>query len=371
MTLPMTEQAMDEDAILVEAVRRGGPEAFRQVVERYQSAVFALAMSRLRDFHRAEDVAQQVFLEAYQRLGSLKDPAKLGGWLRTITIRQSVNSVRKKREEVQFESDGLDGLLVGDAVEDIERRELERQVRGAIGRLKKAHRDTTTLYYVDGYSIDEVASILEVPIGTVKRRLHTARAILKTEMLDLVKDALSSEKPGDDFGEQVFELIRKHATTGIRGGHKFIAEGVPLAIKGFEGLQKALASPHGKTRQAAVNLMSQAIHSSSIEEVQDRAIEVLKGCLSDRNKKVRRVAMSSLLRLDVPDDRKREEFVPLVLDLLDDRVALVSSTTAHTLRWRFADAVPLEKAAIALANASERSRPALARLVKAIVAAQK
>ena len=127
-----TDQAksmVSADAKLVTQALSDGPDGFRHIVERYQSAVFAVALSRVRDFHRAEDVAQLVFLEAYQRLSSLKDPDKLGGWLRTIAIRQSVNQIRRKRDEVEIQSDGLDGLLVGDAVADLERRELERRGR--------------------------------------------------------------------------------------------------------------------------------------------------------------------------------------------------------------------------------------------------
>ena len=355
---------MDQDIRLVRAVRRSGPEAFRKIVEHYQSAVFALAMSRVRDFHRAEDVAQQTFLEAYQRLGSLKDPSKLGGWLKTITVRLSVDALRRKRDEVEIRSD--DHLLVGDAVADIERRETERQVRAAINRLKKHHRDTTALFYVDGYSIAEVAAILEVPVGTVKRRLHTAREILKTEMVDLVKDTLKNERPGEGFGEQVLALISRYGVGDISSFRELRDAVGPIAIEGREGLEKALDSPHPRLRKASLLLISDARESVDDDDVREQLIELHKMCLRDPNKKVRTVAMHRLWRLGISEERQRKEIAPIVIEMLDDRAGLIVIIAAGYL-GRFPEEVPLEKAALALANATDRTRPALTRLVRKIV----
>ena len=235
-----------------------------------------------------------------------------GGWLRTITIRQSVNALRRKHHEVLVEGDGLDGLLIGDAEADLERRETERQVRAAIGRLKQAHRDTTTLYYVDGYAIGEVAKILEVPEGTVKRRLHTTPKILKTEMIGLVKDALTAERPGDEFGDQVFELIRKCAT-GQLPKRDCLDGTAPIMLQGFDGLVRALESPHAWTRRIALNMIQLSLPRIEDEASRNKLIEVIKGALRDSNRRVRRAAMAALLRCDVSDERKANEFVPLVI----------------------------------------------------------
>jgi RNA polymerase sigma-70 factor (ECF subfamily) len=144
----------------VEQALRGGPDAFRQIVDRFQNAVFAVALSRVRDFHLAEDVAQLVFTEAYQKLASLKEPEKLGGWLRAITVRRSLNAIRSKRDEVAIQEDGSDNLLIGDANEDLEREDLKRRVGKAIGSLGEALRETTILFYMDGYSIGEIAPMM-------------------------------------------------------------------------------------------------------------------------------------------------------------------------------------------------------------------
>ena len=77
---------MKSDPELFAAAMAGGPEAFAPIVERYQDAVFGIALARLRDFHEAEDVAQQAFVEAFERLGTVRDPARLGAWLRAVAI---------------------------------------------------------------------------------------------------------------------------------------------------------------------------------------------------------------------------------------------------------------------------------------------
>ena len=176
---------------------------------------------------------------------------RIGAWRTVtvpITIRRSVNAIRSSRNEVAIQQDGSDGLLVGDANEDLDREDLKRRVGKAIGSLRPTQRETTTLFYIDGYSIGEIATILNVPPGTVKRRLHDARAKLKTEMVDLVKDTLTSERPSDDFGDQVHKMIRQYATE--RDGQWIHTHNriVDLGLGGVEGLQKAMASPHGMTR---------------------------------------------------------------------------------------------------------------------------
>src|SRR5204862_8160385 len=85
-----------DDAKLVEAALHGGPEAFAPIVERYQDAVFGVALARIGNFHDAQDVAQAVFVEAYQRLSSLREPAKLGAWLRTMTIARAIDLLRRR-----------------------------------------------------------------------------------------------------------------------------------------------------------------------------------------------------------------------------------------------------------------------------------
>ena len=123
----------DCDAALVGAALTSGPAAFDPIVRRYQGAVFGIAVSRLRDFHEAEDLAQQVFLEAFERLYALKDPTRLGAWLRSMTVHRCIDALRRRRPALDIDAVGAE--VSGDPAPDVEyeRLELRDQVMAAIG----------------------------------------------------------------------------------------------------------------------------------------------------------------------------------------------------------------------------------------------
>ena len=89
-----------DDSALVAAALAGGPEAFAPIVERYQDAVFGVALARVGSFHDAQDVAQAVLVEAYERLSNLREPGKLGAWLRKMTIHRSQDLWRRRQREM-------------------------------------------------------------------------------------------------------------------------------------------------------------------------------------------------------------------------------------------------------------------------------
>ena len=129
------------DAALVEKALLGGPDGFRPVHREVPERSFRGGTVTYSGFPSREDIDQQVFIEAYQKLDTLKEPEKLGGWLRTITVRKAVNAIRGGRNEVPIEHDGSDGLLVGDANGDLERQDLRRRVGKAIASLCETQRE--------------------------------------------------------------------------------------------------------------------------------------------------------------------------------------------------------------------------------------
>ena len=142
----------------------------------------------------------------------------------------------------------------------LEQRELRDKVMAAIGRLAKAQRETTTLFYINGYSVEQVAAIQEAPVGTVKRRLHDARKRLKEEMMGMVEDVLKSEAPKDDFARKVFEILNKYPPGESHpyshlNWHETIAELRKIGGDGFEGFIRALESPHSPTRAFAAHML--------------------------------------------------------------------------------------------------------------------
>ncbi|MFC1716299.1 RNA polymerase sigma factor [Candidatus Poribacteria bacterium] len=235
---------MKDDIALVVAALSGDPERFSPIIERYQDAVFAVALARLRDFHDAEDIAQEVFIEAFEHLGKLNDPGRLGAWLRSITIHRCIDHLRRRREIIGVEEIAEQLEDTGTPHTEMEKRELSDQVMIAIGQLSKKQRETTTLFYIDGYSQAEVARIQEVPVGTVKRRLHDAREKLKEEMIGLVEDVLKSGAPREDFGKRVFEILSRygHPPVSSEDWEEIGSQLREIGTAGMDGFVKALES---------------------------------------------------------------------------------------------------------------------------------
>jgi len=335
-----------DDAELVAAAMAGGPEAFGLIVERYQDAVFGIVLARLRNFHDAEDVAQSVFVEAFSSLGKLKDPLRLGAWLRSIAIHHSIDYLRQRRRIVSVEEISEPADNLASPQDQLEKMELREQVLTAIGCLSKVQRETTTLFYINGYSQEEVATMQEVPVGTVKRRLHDARKSLKKEMMSMVEGVLKDEAPKKDFSERVFWLISRYRMDNEKSRmewYEIAAELRKIGTDGIEGFIRALESPHSPTRAMAIHML-QVHHAPQKGKV---VVELLKRALTDSNKKVRSGAVGALLHTDVGDERKRKEFVPLVIPLLTDPSKRVRRAASWALSdW--AQAVPIKEVATAL-----------------------
>jgi len=365
---------MKQDKELVAEALAGGPDEFCPIVSRYQDAVFGVALARLGRFHDAEDVAQQVFTEAYQKLENLKDPGRLGAWLRSITIHRCIDSVRSRRPEVDLEvAENEPAQNLGPA-DNMERRELRDRVMDAVGRLSKTQRETTTLFYINGYSVEEVADIQEVPVGTVKRRLHDARKKLKKEMMTMVEETLKSEAPKEDFSRRVFDLVNRYDRPGLDPDTwDAIREEIKrIGVLGVEGFTRAMAMPHNWTRRFAMGHAVSAHETAKPEarEAKEVIVDLLKNALEDPNRKVRAWSAYNLLYLRVPERRIREEFLPLIFPLLEDPSWLVRWRVAFGLAERWPEDVPLELAARALAKERGKARCMVEDLVLAILRAR-
>ncbi len=303
-----------DDAALVAEALAGGMEAFGPIIERYKDAVFGVALARLRNFHDAEDLAQQAFIEAYECLPRLKDPNRLGAFLRSIAIHRALNHLRGRGRFVDIAS------IPEPPAEDTAPHLLEQRERvmAAVSRLSKAQRETVTLFYVSGYTLQEIAAIQEVPVGTIKYRLHEARNRLKKEWMDMVGEVIKDGAPKPDFASRVFELLC--AYPDFKGGRMWRRatreELAQIGLSGLDGFKKALGLPHWRTRRAAVHYLAWAdLYQIPVET----AVELLKKGLADTNRRVRAQAVMMLMSLNVPDERKFREFVPLLLPLLADR----------------------------------------------------
>jgi len=189
------------DEELVKRALASDTEAFDMLVKRYQNAVYGTAVHIVKNFADAQDIAQDVFLTAYQHLPSLKRHASFASWLRGITANLCKMWMRRNRESVSLdemlEEDEHSPFLQSTApspVEEVEKKELRQSVMRAINALSEKNRLVVTLYYIDGLSYTEISNFLSVPVTTVEGRLHRARKQLKKEMIPMIKEVFASER---------------------------------------------------------------------------------------------------------------------------------------------------------------------------------
>lgn len=195
---------------LVDGTRSGDLEAFGRLVRRFQQMAYGCAFSVLGDFHLAEDVAQEAFLEAYRQLPALREPEAFPGWFRRIVLKFCDRQTRRCRLPTVPLEDAA-GVSSTEPGPDraAEEREMKERVLDAIRSLPDGQRMVTTLFYIDGYSQNEISEFLEVPVTTVKKRLHDSRKKLKERMLDMVDETLKGFPLPGDFADVV---VRKAAS---------------------------------------------------------------------------------------------------------------------------------------------------------------
>lgn len=183
------ESFMDTQRIveLVRLAQRGDREAFGQLVEHFDDTVFWIVLRRLRNRSEAREVVQDVFLRAMRKLDQLREPERFAGWLRRIAVRMSINRATRQPLEAMPGPETFAELAAKPQapLDDALRRERAGQVRDGLERLKESDRQTLLAFYFEGRSLKEMSIRFDSPIGTIKRRLHTARSRLRKELADL------------------------------------------------------------------------------------------------------------------------------------------------------------------------------------------
>ncbi len=196
---------MEEIAVLIarataaRAARADKSQAFGELVRRFQDLAFACAFATLGDFHLAQDATQEAFLAAWRNLDQLRTPEAFPGWLKRVVLSQCSRLTRGKRPQT-VALEALRDLPAADPEpgEAFEVRERQEQVLAAVRALPEHERLVTSLYYVGEYAQSEIAAFLELPVGTIKKRLFSARQRLRERMRDMedaVRETLHDRRP--------------------------------------------------------------------------------------------------------------------------------------------------------------------------------
>jgi RNA polymerase sigma-70 factor (ECF subfamily) len=165
------------DRLLVQRLQTGDRQAFAQLLDAYEIRVYRLALRFTGTVADAEDVTQEIFLGVYKSIGNFKGSAALGTWIYRIAMNHCLEFRRKRKLDVVPYDEELT-LASHDWREDPEQSaskgELSSRVEAALQRLSQQHRDVIILHELQGLTYQEVASALNVPVGTVKSRLSNA-----------------------------------------------------------------------------------------------------------------------------------------------------------------------------------------------------
>lgn len=189
--VPVPETDWTGLAEVVLRAQAGDRDAFGALVEQFQGTVYALCLGRMGNPSEALELTQEVFLHVLRRIGQLREPERFAGWLRQVAVRMAINRATRRLAPPSVETEILEGACErhDDPLDELISRERAQRLWEGLGRLKPLDRETLVAFYIQGQSLIEMAERLDTPIGTIKRRLHTARKRLKDELQAGVADA--------------------------------------------------------------------------------------------------------------------------------------------------------------------------------------
>ena len=175
------------DEIIIARILDGRHDDFANLVNRYENEVKQIVCSFIRNQHDQQDVVQEVWVSAFQNLSSLSDHKRFLQWLKVITRNRCLSYFRQTKGSLEK----LVDLEPRDIFVDVHKRTTRnRSVRAAVSMLSQVLRNTVAHYYFTGYSCAEVSVKMDVPVGTVKRRLAEARSKIRK-----ILDARWSQMP--------------------------------------------------------------------------------------------------------------------------------------------------------------------------------
>ncbi|MFN2461528.1 MAG: RNA polymerase sigma factor [Candidatus Velthaea sp.] len=166
------------DDVLVAAAVAGNAEAFGTLVERYERAVFHLTLRTLRDAEEAKDATQEAFFKAYRALHTFRPGAKFSTWIFTIAYHACCDRLARRKRYSPDELHETADPAAGPETQ-AERNDEARRLHSAVDALPEKYRTVVTLFHLQGKQYEEIAAVLDLPMGTVKTHLFRAKELLR------------------------------------------------------------------------------------------------------------------------------------------------------------------------------------------------
>lgn len=176
----------------IKEVKKGNQAAFEDVVIYYQNRIYQHCYRMLGNAHEAEDIAQEAFIRAYVNIHSYDLNRKFSTWLYRIATNLTIDRLRKRKPDYHIDAEikGMNGLDMYSRLassnqlpeEEVQSLELQSYIHQQIAELPKIYRAIIMLRYLEEFSLKEISDILDIPLGTVKTRIHRGREILRKKL---------------------------------------------------------------------------------------------------------------------------------------------------------------------------------------------
>ena len=205
---------VEKDVQLIRRILSGDDEAFNTLVRKYRKSVHALAWRKVGDFHFAEEIAQDTFLQAYRNLATLRNPNQFSGWLYVIANRLCLKWIQSNKSAMQSLEDTSMGEIEKSSYtryvsEQREADATERRhaiVKRLLEKLPESERTVVTLYYLGEMTAKEIGKFLGVSVNTIKSRLRRARERLKNDE-PMIREMLGGVHLSTNFTENIMRRV--------------------------------------------------------------------------------------------------------------------------------------------------------------------
>ena len=182
---------MQTDDQIITEVREGNPRKYALLVERHKDRAFSLALRMLGSREDAEEIVQDAFLRAFRSLNLFRGDARFGTWLYRIVYNLSLSRISRKKPFLEFHdlSDDHAALPAVDEgevslLDNLGDRELQDAVMAEVSNLPPHFRAALSLFYIDDLTYDEMSSVMDIPLGTVKTYLFRGRNLLRKRIYE-------------------------------------------------------------------------------------------------------------------------------------------------------------------------------------------
>jgi RNA polymerase sigma-70 factor (ECF subfamily) len=176
----------------IKQVLKGDRNAFGEVMELYKDKVYQLSFRMLGNRHEAEDIAQEAFIRAFVNIQSFNLNLKFSTWIYRIATNLCIDRIRKKKPDYYLDAEvaGTEGLTMYSHIpsntslpeDDVESLELQELIQKEISKLPEKYRTVIVLKYIEELSLNEISEILDIPLGTVKTRIHRGPEALRKQL---------------------------------------------------------------------------------------------------------------------------------------------------------------------------------------------